>query len=361
MSVNSIIDLSQMPVYVPGASDIPGSSSVIKLSSNESALGPSPKALDAYRQAANIISRYPEPTCVALRRALAEKHMLDTDRIVCGPGSESLIRLIVRTFAGQGDEVLHSALGFLLYKVAAVSVGAVPVAVPETDLATDLDGVQEAVTNRTRIVVLANPNNPTGTMVNSGSFRRFIEVLPENILLVLDSAYAEYVEEDDYESGLKWVDEGFGNLIVLRTFSKIYGLAGLRVGWAYSGQAVADTLRKVSDVFGVSVPSQATAIAALDDGEHVARELAHVAIWRPWLAQALEDLGFIVTPSHTNFLLVHCDQIRFSGNECIEGLMAAGIIVRPLANYGLTNAMRITVGRESENRALIQALSNLLR
>ena len=359
MTVNSIVDLSHMPVYVPGASDIPGSPSVIKLSSNESALGPSPLALEAYREASGMISRYPEPTCLTLRDALAAKHGLNADRIVCAMGSESLIRLIVRTFAGPGDEVVHSAHGFSLYRVAAAGVGAVPVSVPEVGLIADPGGVLNAITERTRIVLLANPNNPTGTMVDPGDMQRFIEALPENLLLVLDSAYAEYVKDADYDSGLKWVKEGLDNLIVLRTFSKIYSLAGLRVGWAYSGQSIADVLRKVADVFGVSAPSQATAIAALDDEEHIARELAHVGAWRPWLTQALEGLGFVVTPSHTNFLLVHCDDLRLSAAECIEGLMVAGIIVRPLDNYGLPNAMRITVGRENENRALIQALSDI--
>lgn len=360
MSPNTRIDLSQMPVYRPGASDAPGSTVVVKLSSNESALGPSPLALEAYQQASRRLYRYPDPSSQKLRDALAEHNGLDAQRIVCGVGSESLTRLITRVFAGAGDDVVISQHAFSLYKVAAFTVGARPIFIPENDCVADLDAMAAAATPETRIIYLANPNNPTGTVHGRTAVTNFVDAIPDDVLVVLDSAYAEYVDDSDYENGLSFVKEGRENVLVMRTFSKVYGLAGLRVGWSYSSQEIADSLRKVNEVFSVSVPAQSAAVSALADQAHVQAELDHIAKWRPWMTREIEKLGLKVTPSVGNFVLAHCDSQAIAAFDCIDRLLAKGIIVRPVASYGLPDSMRITISTESDNRSFIEGLAGVL-
>jgi histidinol-phosphate aminotransferase len=360
MSVYSVIDLSHMPVYMPGVQDAPGSAEVIKLSSNESALGPSSRVLEAYRSVGRNMHRYPDPASTLLRNTLAECYRAEPEQIVCGVGSESLIRLILRTYAAPGDEVLYSQYAFSVFRIAAVSLGVIPLSVPERNYTADPEEMLNAVSERTRIVYLANPNNPTGTLAPYDSVLKLADGLPEHVLLVLDSAYAEYVQDPDYQDGRGLVREGRENVIVLGTFSKIYSLAGLRVGWSYSSREIADTLRKVMDVFGVSVAAQAAAVAALGDTDHSRRELEHVSKWQPWLYEKLTGMGFAVTPSVANFLLMDCDEMPLSGPDYIEALMKRGIIIRPVSNFGIPNGMRATVGTERENRALVGALSEIV-
>ena len=353
-------DLSHLPVYEPGVADVPHRDNAIKLSSNESALGPSPLARAVYEERADALLRYPDPACSALRSAIAEFNDLYFDQVVIGTGSESLIRLLTRLYAGEGDEVVISEHAFTLYKVAAASVGARPVLVPENDCVADLDGMIDAITDRTKIVYLANPNNPTGTMRSARAIRRFVDRVPDSTLMVLDSAYCEYVDPSELGDPLSLVREGRTNVVVTRTFSKAYGLAGLRIGWLYGARPITDSLRKVGDVFGVSIPAQATAIAALSDQDHVRRELAHVGRWRPWLTAELENLHLRVTPSVCNFVLAHCDGVPIPAADCFQQLLDRGVIVRPVANYGLPEGLRITIGPESDLRAFIGALQDVL-
>lgn len=360
MSIAPIVDSKGLPVYVPGASTVPGTNEVLKLSSNESALGPSPLAIAAYQSAVTTLRRYPDPECLDLKAGVAEASGLDVRKILFGAGSESLVRLIARTFSGAGDEIVHSQYAFSLYRIAAHCAGAVPVAAPEENHTAQVDAILSAVSKKTRIVFLANPNNPTGTILREREIRRLAEELPGDILLVLDAAYEHYVQHGDYDAGRSLVDEGRDNVIVLGTFSKIFGLAGLRIGWAYTSEEMVDTLRKVSDVFALSVPAQVCALAALADKDHTARELEHVCRSRAWMLKKLKGLGFRVTPSETNFLLIHCDGLQISGKDCVDALRDRGILVRPVANYGMPEAMRLTMGKENENRAVLAALAEIV-
>lgn len=340
--------------YVGGESAIPGVERIIKLASNESALGPSPAAVAALRAAAGDIHRYPDGGCVALRRALGELHRLDAARIVCGAGSDELLGLLCRAYAGPGDEVIHTRHGFLMYPIAATAAGATPRSVAETRLTADVGAILEGVNANTRIVFLANPNNPTGTYIPAGELARLRAGLRDDILLVIDAAYAEYIDRCDYTSGFELVDAG-ANVVVTRTFSKIYGLGGLRLGWAYCPPAIADVLNRSRNPFNVSTPAQTAGVAALADQDFVARSQTHNARWRLWLSGQLRDLSLDVADSFANFVLA-----RFSEPKAADAadafLKSRGIIVRRMASYLLPEALRITIGRDDELAAVVDAL-----
>ncbi len=345
--------------YLPGDSAVEGVTRVIKMSSNESPLGAGPAAREAAKEAIGELERYPESSARIVREALAERYGLDALRIVCEAGSEQLINLIARCYAGPGDEILYSAHGFVAYKIAALSCGAKPVAAPEKNLTTDVDALLGLVSERTRILFLANPNNPTGTCLPRTEIARLRNELPESVLLVLDGAYAEYVDEETYSAGLDMVNEVPGNVVVLRTFSKIYGLAALRVGWSYSSRALAMALHRLRGVFTVSTIAQRAAVAAVTDMEHENLAREHNARWRPWLNQQLSDLGLTVTDSHGNFVLA-----RFSSQEMATAadfhLRSHGVITRTLREYGLGDCLRITVGLEEHNLVLVNLLKDFL-
>src|SRR5215469_8598982 len=293
--------------YVAGRAPSPEEQPAFKLSSNESALGPSPKAIAAYEAARTDLFSYPDGGAIALRNAIAAAHGLDAERIVCGSGSEELLSLIARAYLRPGDEVLFTEHAFIVYRIAALSSSAVPVPVPENNLRADIDAILANVTSRTRLVYLANPNNPTGSCLSAQEVERLHAGLPDTVLLVIDAAYAEYVHRADYEPGIKLVSR-FNNVVMTRTFSKIYGLAGLRVGWAYCPLSVADTLNRVRGPFNVTMAAQAAATAALSDSDHVARSVAHNAEWKSWLVQRIRAAGLEVDEGEGNFLLV-----RFPG------------------------------------------------
>jgi histidinol-phosphate aminotransferase len=362
--------------YVGGDSAVAGAQTVIKLASNESALGPSPRALAALRDSAARIHRYPDGHCTALRQSLAALHGLRAEQIVCGAGSDELIALLCRAYAGPGDEVLYTEHGFLMYPIAARSVGATPIAVAETNLTADVGALLDAVTPRTRLVFIANPNNPTGTYLPTATLERLRRALPGNVLLVIDAAYAEYVDRQDYASGEAMVDAtadrgtrgGTGgepgegaSVVVTRTFSKIYGLGGLRLGWAYCPPAIADVLNRVRGPFNVSTPAQDAGRAALGDGVLIARAQAHNDQWRTWTTEALRALGLSVPDSVCNFVLV-----RFPAEAGMDApaadafLRARGIIARRMEAYGLPDALRITIGLEDEMRAAVAALAGFV-
>ncbi len=295
-----ILDIA---AYVPGDHSLPGEGPIHRMASNESALGASPQAIEAYRTLAAELHRYPDGTAKALRNALGQEFGIEPDRIVCGAGSDDVLQLLVRAYAGPGDEVLYAQHGFLVYPIAAKAVGATPVAAPETDLRTDVDALLKAVTPKTRICFVANPNNPTGSYVSGAELKRLRAGLPDNVLLVIDAAYAEYVDLPDYESGLEMVRSS-DNVVMTRTFSKIFGLAALRLGWAYCPPAVADVLNRIRGPFNVPAPAQAAGIAALADRAHLAKAKAHNDRWLPWFAQRMRALGLHPYPSVANFVLV---------------------------------------------------------
>jgi histidinol-phosphate aminotransferase len=345
--------------YVGGESKVGGLEKPIRLASNESALGPSPRAVEAYRAMAGELHRYPDGGSVGLRQALAKRHGLDAERIVCGTGSDELISLLARAYAGAGDEVIYSRHGFLMYKIAAQSAGATPIAVPERNLTADADAILGRVSDRTRMVFLANPNNPTGTYLSRDAVKRLHAGLPRSTLLVVDAAYAEFVARNDYEPGLELV-EAAENVVMLRTFSKIYALASLRVGWAYCSAQVADVLNRVRGVFNVNLPAQAAALAALEDVASIARARAHNDVWRPWLEDQLSTLGLSTTASVANFVLARFPAKPKDAAAALAFLQSRGILVRKMGAYGLPEHLRITVGLEDEMRAVVLALSEFL-
>ena len=349
--------------YVGGESELDGRDQVIKLSSNEGAFGPSPKAQEAYRQAAGNLHRYPDGGAGALREALGARHGLDASKIVCGAGSDELISLLCQAYAGPGDEVLYSEHGFLMYPIAAQVVGATPVSAPEVDLTANVDSLLQRVNDNTRLVFLANPNNPTGTYLSGDEMRRLRRELKEDVILVIDAAYAEYATRDDYSPGIDLVDAA-ANVVMTRTFSKIYGLGGARLGWAYCPAEIAGVLNRIRGPFNVSAPAMAAGLAALEDVAFTDKSRDHNDQWLAWTREQLLDLGLDVPASAGNFVLA-----RFPGNpgrndnaaEAADRFLNdRGVIVRAMKSYGLDDCLRITIGREEEMRAVVDALKEFL-
>ncbi len=343
--------------YVGGKARLRERADVAKLSANESPLGPSPKAIEAYHRVGARLHRYPDGASSELRAAIGELHGVDADRIVCGAGSDELISLLARAYAGPGDEVVHSAHGFLMYRLAALAAGATPVAAPEAALTTSVDALLGALTPRTRLVFLANPNNPTGTYLGRNEILRLRSRVPEHVLIVLDAAYTEYVDRSDYDDGMSLV-AGAENVVVLRTFSKIMGLAALRLGWAYAPAAVVDVLNRVRGPFNVSAAAQQAGLAALRDREHVVAAKHHNDQWLPWLEARLRQLGFEVVPSVANFLLV-TTRSRARAQEVLRVLEVQGVLARDMGAYGLPDSVRLSVGTEMENRRVVAALADV--
>ena len=346
--------------YVPGRSKLPGAGAVIKLSSNETPLGPSPAAVEAFRAAAGELDRYPDGAATALREAIGAQFGLNPDHIVCGCGSDELFHLIAQAYLGPGDEAIFTEHGFLVYKIVILAAGANPVIVPETDFRADVDAILAHVTPNTRIVFLANPNNPTGTYIGFDEVRRLRRSLPENVLLVLDGAYAEYVNRNDYEAGIELVATT-PNTVMTRTFSKIHGLASARVGWVYCPAEVAGMLNRIRGPFNLAGPGMAAAVAALKDHAHVEKARAHNEEWLGWMAREIAALGLKVTDSVGNFLLVHLPGgAGGTAEEADAYLNSRRIILRRLENYGIPNGLRLTIGLEEENRAVVDALRDFV-
>ncbi len=350
-----ILDISP---YVPGESNVPGGVKPIKLSSNETPLGASPRAVAAFKAEADQLDRYPDGAATALRGAIGKLYGLDPARIVCGSGSDELINLIAHAYIGPGDEAVYSEHGFLMYKIATLACGGKPVSVPERKYTADVDAILSRVGPRTKVVFLANPNNPTGTYLAHGEVRRLQQGLPPGTLLVLDAAYAEYVRRNDYEAGLELVATT-ENTVMTRTFSKIYGLAALRLGWAYCPADVADVLNRTRGPFNVTSPALAAGVAALEDRAHIEHALAHNEKWLPWVAAEIGKLGLEVTPSVGNFVLIHFASPQ-AAVAADEALKARGIILRRVAAYGLPNCLRMTIGTEDDNHKVVAALASFL-
>jgi histidinol-phosphate aminotransferase len=351
--------ISHIDPYVPGRSKLPGTGPVIKLSSNETPLGPSPKAVEAFREAAGLLDRYPDGAATALRGALGQFYGLNPEHLICGTGSDELFHLLAQAYLGPGDEAIFTEHGFLVYKIVILAAGATPVVAPETDFRTDVNAILDRVTPKTRAVFIANPNNPTGTYIAFDEVRRLRHALPETALLVLDGAYAEYVDRNDYEAGIELVATT-PNTVMTRTFSKIFGLASARVGWAYCPAEVAAVINQIRGPFNVSGPAMAAAIAALDDRAHIERARAHNKEWLDWLAREIRALGIPVTDSAANFLLLHFTGGRTAA-DADAFLAGRRLILRRLENYGIPQGLRLTVGLEHENRAVVQALRDFMR
>lgn len=349
----------QIDAYVPGKSKAAGVAKIHKLSSNETPLGPSPKAMEAIRTFDHL-ELYPDGAATKLREAIAARYGLDPNRIICGTGSDELLSLITNAYVGPGDEGIFTEHGFLVYRIAIQAAGGTPVVAPEKDLRTDVDPILSRVTDRTKIVFLANPNNPTGTYIPFDEVKRLHAGLPPHVLLVLDAAYAEYVRRNDYEAGLELVATS-ENVVMTRTFSKIYGLAALRLGWMVAPPHIADAVNRIRGPFNVSGPAIAAGIAAIQDEAHIAKAIEHNEQWLAWLTREIEALGLKVTPSVGNFLLIHFPQeAGRTAKEADVFLTARGLILRQVEAYGLPDALRLTVGDEEANGLVVRALSDFM-
>jgi histidinol-phosphate aminotransferase len=346
--------------YVPGKSSAPGVAKVFKLSSNETPLGPSPDAIAAYNEAGKHLEDYPDGAATSLREAIGQAFGLDPARIVCGAGSDDLLNLIARAYLKDGDEAIHATHGFLVYPIATLAAGAKPVVAPETDYTANVDHLLSAVTAKTRVVFLANPNNPTGTYISFDEVKRLHRGLPPHVLLVLDAAYAEYVDRNDYEAGIELVATS-ENVVMCRTFSKIYGLAALRLGWMYGPAHVVDAINRVRGPFNVNAPAIAAGVAAIRDTAHVEKARAHNKEWLAWLTKEIGELGLKVTPSVANFVLIHFPETPGrTAKEADAFLTKRGLILRGVAGYKLPHALRMTVGSEEANRLVVAALKEFL-
>ncbi len=360
MAINPKPGLMEIGYYMVGISKLPGIDKPIKLSSNESALGMSPRAIEAAQAAAEDAHLYPEVDTEHLATAIGERFGLQPERMVFGPGSDELLQRIVNTFVGPGQELIHSKNAYMQFPIYAKLAGGAPVAASDRDFHYDVDAILGCVSEQTRVVLVANPDNPSGTHLSASEMRRLHAGLPDNVLLIIDAAYEEFALIDDYESGTKLVHE-FDNVIVTRTFSKVYGMAGLRLGWCYGPEWVADLLTKIGPSFPVNVAAQAAGLAAVADDEHMQAVLVHNAKWVGRFSAALHNLGLRVYPSQTNFVLVgfptDCGKTAADTNTHLN---SQGIIPRQFAVEAFEDKLRFTMGLEWEMEKTIEVLSDYL-
>lgn len=345
-----ILDIA---LYEGGKAHVAGVANAVKLSSNENPFGPSDKAKDAFAKTVHSLHRYPNTDHRSLREAIGEVHNLDPANLICGVGSDEIITFLCQAYAGPRDEVVFTEHGFLMYRISALAVGATPVEVPERERVADVDTILKACNNRTRLVFIANPNNPTGTMISSADMERLAAGLPKQALLVIDGAYAEYVE--GYDGGASLVSAR-DNVVMTRTFSKIYGLGGLRIGWAYGPRHVIDVLNRIRGPFNLSTTQLEVAEAAVRDQDWVNKCRTENARMRHWLAEALAEVGVPSDTSMANFVLARFSSVA-EAEACDEYLQGQGLIVRRVAGYKLPNCLRITVGDEASCRRVAHAVA----
>ncbi len=352
--------ITDIDLYVPGKSTAAPGVRTHKLSSNETPLGPSPRAIAAFQRAAGKLDLYPDGSALRLREAIARRYGLDAARVVCGCGSDDLLSLVAYAFIGPGQEGIVTTHGFLVHKIAIQAAGGTPVVAAERDLTADVDAILGKVGPRTRIVFLANPNNPTGTYLPFAEIKRLHAGLPPDVLLVLDAAYAEYARSNDYSSGQELASTS-ENVVMTRTFSKIHGLASLRIGWCYAPEVVCDAMNRIRGPFNVNGPAIEAGIAAVEDAGHLEASLAHNDRWLPWLASALCGLGIAVVPSAGNFLLLRFpEQAGRTAAEADAFLLHNGLVLRGVSAYGLPDCLRLTVGTEEANRLVVETLARFM-
>jgi histidinol-phosphate aminotransferase len=352
--------LLQIEAYVPGRSGASGGFKIHKLSSNETPLGPSPSAVEAFCTLADRLHVYPDGAATKLRGAIGRHFKLDAAQIICGNGSDDILSLLAHAYAGPGDECVYTQFGFLEFPIAIRAAGATPVVANDVDLTVNVDEIIAKLTPKTKIVFVANPNNPTGTYVPTSEIGRLHKTLPGSVLLVLDSAYAEYVRVGDYSAGAELVATST-NVVMTRTFSKIYGLASLRLGWCFAPAAIIDVLNRIRGPFNVNGAAIEAGIAAIADEVHVELSFAHNERWRPWLAAEIEKLGVRVTPSVANFLLLHFPRTRNLSAETAYAFLAdRGFVLRAVDAYGLPDSLRLSVGTVEANVGFIAALGDFM-
>ncbi|MBZ9726311.1 histidinol-phosphate transaminase [Mesorhizobium sp. CO1-1-11] len=361
MSLTVRPGIEQIVGYVPGEARSPANTRPLRLASNELPFGPSKAVKSAASAICAVANRYPDGGAVLLREQIGRLHRLEVDRVLAGSGSEELLQLVCRAFAKDGDEVLSSQYGFMMYPIIARSVGATPTFAEERDFHVDVRAMLAAVTPATRVVFLTNPANPAGTYVPRSDLELLIRELPSDVVLVIDEAYAEFVDAPDFASALPYAREA-SNVVVTRTFSKIFGLGGLRVGWAYAPREVVEAVNKIRLPFNVSAVGQAAAIAAMHEPDHVQRTRAYIRQAREWTSERLLKLGLQVAPSVTSFILVGFPTgCPGTAAEAVVDLRSSGILVRPLGAYGLHNHIRITIGAHSDMRRVAARLASYLK
>ncbi|MCI5075171.1 histidinol-phosphate transaminase [Oricola sp.] len=351
----------EIAAYVPGKSKAKPGVKLHKLSSNETPLGPSPAAIEAFRAEAETLEFYPDGSANDLRKAIAETHGLNPDNLLCGNGSDELLGLLAHVYLEPGDEAIFTQHGFLVYKIQILANGATPVVAPETDLRADVDAILERVTQRTKMVFLANPNNPTGTYMSDAEVKRLHAGLPKHVLLVIDAAYAEYVRRNDYSAGVELVSD-HENVVMTRTFSKIHGLAALRIGWMYGPAHVIDALNRVRGPFNLNSAAISAGAAAIRDRAHVEKAAHFNEEWLSTLTSALTGIGLTVTPSVGNFVLIHFpagDPAR-SAAAADAFLTDRGYVLRAVDSYGLPDALRMSIGTAEANEGVVEALTEFM-
>jgi histidinol-phosphate aminotransferase len=345
--------IMDIALYQSGASHVDGHTNILKLSSNENPLGPSEAAKDAVTRSVHDMHRYPSTDHAPLRQAIGATWGVDPERVICGVGSDEIIHFLCQCYAGPGDEVIHTVHGFAMYRISTLAAGATPVEVRENDRVTDVDAILAACTKNTKLVFIANPNNPTSTMIGEGELTRLAEGVPPQAILVLDGAYAEYV--DGYDGGLAII-EARENVVMTRTFSKIYGLGGLRVGWGYGPKDIIDVLNRVRGPFNLSTAALAAAEASVRDLEYLQKCRSENAKWRDWLSNALAEIGVPCDTSTANFVLARFGS-ETEANACDDRLRVEGILIRRVGGYNLPHCLRITVGDESACRRVVHAIA----
>lgn len=345
--------IMDIELYVGGKSSITGRDNVLKLSSNENPMGPPPKAMQAIAKAATGVHRYPSTDHSSLRAAIARTHHLEAERVICGVGSDEVLQFICQAFAGPGDEIIHTEHGFSMYPILARMAGATPVCVPERTRCVDINAILAAITDQTRIVILTNPGNPTGTVLPETELVRLADDLPENVILVLDCAYIEFAKDND---GGVFLAQARPNVIMTRTFSKLYGLGGLRIGWGYGPRDLIDVLNRVRQPFNLSTIQLSAAEAALEDQGWVKSCLSTNAVERTRLTAGLRQLGIFCDESHTNFVLARFDT-EAEADLAEAHLRAKGILVRQVKGYGFAEGLRITIGQPNDVTRVLDALA----
>jgi histidinol-phosphate aminotransferase len=354
MAVKPLTQITAIDPYRGGESKLPGFDKPIKLASNENPFGAGERARAAFAEAARALHLYPDGAAAALREAIARRHGIDPERIVCGAGSDEIFQFLGRAYLAPGDAIVQSEHAFLVYRLVAQQAGATVLSAPDRNLRVDVDAMLALVTPKTRIVFLANPNNPTGTYLPMAEVRRLHAGLPPDVLFVIDAAYAEYVQRNDYEAGVELAGAA-DNVVMTRTFSKAHGLAALRVGWAFGPPGVIDALNRVRGPFNVSAPAQLAAVAALEDEAFLARSVAHNAAERARVRASLEAAGLHTTDSVGNFVLIlFKDAAQAAAADAF--LRSRGVIVRAMGAYGLSSTLRMSIGAVAENDAALEAL-----
>ena len=345
--------------YIAGSSSFRTKIAKIKLSANESALGPSPKAIREYNKVSKNFKRYPDSEGISLRKILAKKFRLDPNRIILGSGSDQIFEIICRAFINKNDEVIVTQYSFIIYRMYSKINGAKIIYAKEKDFKTSVDNILSCVTNKTKVVFLANPNNPTGTYIDKKELIRLRRKLRSNILLVIDDAYFEYVNDRDYSSGLKLFLKS-KNVVITRTFSKIYGLAGLRVGWGYSSRRIINVLNQLKPPFNVSRPALFAASAAVNDTTWLKKEINHVKKWSKKMFEIFKKLRIETNKSSTNFLLINFNKLNVSSKKIFKDLARSGILLRKMDIYGIKNSLRVTIGNSKENLKFISRLKKII-